>query len=143
MSRRTALLASLVLSAACAGDANAPSTTVVGRFGGRATELVASADRVRVQFVCGSAIFGQPIVPEADGQFSLAPVLVSSRTGPAALAIKGVVSTGQIAFDAVALSSSGEVTTTHHVVHLNQAADYSGLACLAEGNNQLPNTPQY
>jgi hypothetical protein len=134
MSRRVALLASLVLSAACAGDAVAPPNSVIGQFGGRATKLVASADRVRVQLVCGFAVFGQPLVPAADGRFSLAPVLVTSRTGTTALAIKGVVTSGQIAFDAVSLSSSGEVATTHFVVHLNQDADYSGLACAAGEN---------
>jgi hypothetical protein len=135
MSRRAAVLSALLLAAACARDAVAPPHAVLGRFGGRGTELVASADRVRVQFVCGSAVFGQPILPEADGRFALAPVLVPARIGTTALAIKGVVSSDQIAFDAVALSSSGEVTTSHHVVHLDQPADYSGLACLAGGNH--------
>lgn len=135
MSRRAAALLSLLLSAACARDAVAPPTAVLGRFGGRGTELVASADRVRVNFVCSFAVFRQPILPEADGRFSLAPVIVASRNGTAALAIKGVISAGQIAFEAVVLSSSGDVTTSHHVVQLDQPADYSGLACLADGND--------
>ena len=134
MSRR-AVLACLILGVACAGDATAPSNGVVGRFGGRATELVASVDRVRVQFACGSAVFEQPIITEPDGRFSLAPVLVSTRNGTAALAIKGIVNSDQIAFDAVSLSPAGEVTTSHYVVHLNQTADYSGLACLADGDD--------
>ena len=123
-----------MFSAACAGDATAPPNGVRGRFGGRATELVASADRVRVQFACGSAVFEQPIITEPDGRFSLAPILVPTRNGTAALAIKGVASSDQIAFDAVSLSPAGEVTTTHYVVRLNQVADYSGLTCLADGN---------
>ena len=138
MFRRTAVLLSLLLSAACARDAVAPPNAVIGRFGGRGTELLASADRVRVQFVCSFAVFGQPILPDADGQFTLAPVVVPTRSGPTALAIKGVISPGGIAFDAVALSSSSEVTTTHHVVQLDQPADYSGMACLAGGNDQTP-----
>ena len=135
MFRRTAVLASLLLTAACAGDTIAPTTVVVGRFGGRGTELVASADHVRVQFACGFAEYDTPIVPEPDGRFSLGPVLVPTRTGTGALAIKGVVSADEIEFDAVVLSSSGQVTSTHHVVHLDQPADYSGLACLANVRN--------
>lgn len=135
MFRRVAILLSLLLTAACARDTIAPTSVVVGRFGGRGTELIASADRVRVQFACGFAEYETPILPEPDGRFSLGPVLVPTRTGTAALAIKGVVSADEIAFDAVVLSSSGQVTTTHHVVHLDQPADYSGLACLADGSN--------
>lgn len=132
MFRRAAVLSSLLLGAACAGDAAAPLSVVVGRFGGRGTELIASADRVRVQFVCGFADFEQPILPESDGRFALAPVLVPSRNGTVALAIKGVISSDQIAFDAVALAASGEVTTTRYVVQLDRPADYSGMACLAD-----------
>jgi hypothetical protein len=135
MFRRAVVLSSLLLSVACSRDPVEPPNAVLGSFGGRGTELVASADSVRVRFVCGVAVFGQPILPEADGRFALAPVLVPARNGTAALAIKGVVSSGQIAFDAVALSSSGEVTTTHHVVQLDRPADYSGMACLADGND--------
>lgn len=135
MSRRRAVLLSLLLSAACARDAVAPPNVVIGRFGGRGTELIASADRVRVQFVCSFAVFAQPILPEANGQFSLAPVVVPTPSGPTALSIKGVITSGKIAFDAVALSSSSKVTTTHHVVQLDQPADYSGMACLAGGSN--------
>ena len=135
MFRRIAVLASMLLTTACARDPITPTNVVVGRFGGRGTELIASADRVRVQFVCGFAEYGNPILREPDGRFSLGPVLVASRTGTAALAIKGVVSADEIAFDAVVLSSSGEVTTTHHVVRLDQPADYSGLACLDDGSN--------
>jgi hypothetical protein len=131
MCRRAAVLLSLLLGAACAGDAVAPLSVVVGHFGGRGTELIASADRVRAQFVCGSADFDQPILPEANGRFALAPVLVPSRNGTVALAIKGVISSNQIAFDAVALSASGDVTTTRYVVELDRPADYSGMACLA------------
>lgn len=138
MSRRATVLLSLLLSAACARDTVAPPNVVIGRFGGRGTELLASTDRVRVQFVCSFAVFEQPILPEADGKFSLAPVVVQTPSGPTALAIKGVINSGEIAFDAVALSSSSEVTTTHHVVQLDQPADYSGMACLAGGNDQTP-----
>jgi len=132
--RRIAVLSSLLCCVACGQDPIAPPNAIVGRFGGRATELVASADRVRVQFVCGFAVFRQPLVPDAEGHFNLAPVLVQSSHGTTALALKGVATSTQIAFDAVALSSSGEVTTTHHVVQFDQPADYSGLACLAGGN---------
>ena len=131
MSRRAVVISSLILGAACARDAVAPPSAVLGRFGGRGTALVASADRVRVEFVCSFAVFEQPILPGADGRFALAPVLVPARDGTAALAIKGVISAGQIAFDAVALSSSGDVTTSHFVVQLDKPADYSGMACLA------------
>ena len=129
--RRVTILAALLLGTSCARDVVAPPDAVLGHFGGRGTELVASADRVQVRFVCGSATYGQPIVPDAEGQFALAPVLVPAREGTAALAIKGVITSGQIAFDAVALSPTGEVTTSHHVVTLNQEADYTGLACPA------------
>jgi hypothetical protein len=135
MFRRAAVLWSLLLGAACAGDVVAPLSVVVGHFGGRGTELIASADRVRVQFVCGSAVFEQPILPDADGRFALEPVLVPSRHGTVAIAIKGVISSNQIAFDAVALSPSGDVTTTRYVVQLDRPADYSGMACLADNSN--------
>jgi hypothetical protein len=135
MSRRVTVLAALLLYNACARDAVAPPNAVLGSFGGRGTELVASADRVRVRFVCGAATYGEPILPDAEGRFALAPVLVPARNGTAALAIKGVITSGQIAFDAVTLSASGEVATSHHVVLLNQEADYSGLACLASGSD--------
>lgn len=132
MFRRAAVLSSLLFGA-CAGDAAAPLSVVVGRFGGRGSELVASADRVHAQFVCGGADFEQPILPESDGRFALAPVLVPSRNGTVALAIKGVISANQIAFDAVALSASGDVTTTRYVVELDRPADYTGMTCLADG----------
>ena len=121
-----------LLLAACSHEAVPPPRVVSGSFGGRGTELIATADSVRVQFVCSFASFKQPIVPEADGHFSLAPVLMPTKTGPAAISIKGVFSPTQIDFDAVSLSSSGEVRTSHHVVHRNQPGDYSGMGCLAD-----------
>ena len=104
----------------------------MGTFGGRGTELVATADSVRVQFVCSFASFKEPIVPAEDGHFSLSPVLMPSKTGPAAIALKGVFTASRIDFDAVSLSSDGEVRTTHHVVHRDQKGDYSGMGCLAD-----------
>jgi hypothetical protein len=135
MIRRPAVLLWLLVSTACARDTLAPPNTVLGRFGGRATELVATTESVRVQFVCGVAVFRQPLVPGDDGHFVLSPMLISTRFGTAALAIKGVVSSNQIAFDAVSLSAAGDVTTSRHVVMLNEAADYSGLACSADGED--------
>lgn len=131
--RRIVVCSSLLFTVACGQDPIAPPNAIVGRFGGRATEIVASADRVRVQFVCGFAVFPQPLVPDAEGRFNLAPVLVQSSQGTTALALKGVANSTQIAFDAVALSSSGQVTTTHHVVRFDQPADYSRLTCLTGG----------
>lgn len=130
MLRRALGCLPLVL-AACSRDVVQPSRLVQGTFGGRGTELVATADSVRVQFVCSFASFRQPIVPEEDGRFSLAPVLMPTKTGPAAISLKGVFSESQIDFDAVSLSSAGEVRTTHHVVHRDQPGDYSGMGCLA------------
>jgi hypothetical protein len=126
-------LLSLVFIAACSRDATAPTSAITGSFGGRGTELVATNQSVRVQFVCGFARFAQPIVPGPDGRFSLSPVLVQSSSGTVAVAIKGVVRPGQIEFDTVSLFSSGDVATAHHLVHLNQPADYSGMACSADG----------
>ncbi len=128
---RRRALGFVVLLSACSHDAVVPPRAILGKFGGRGTELVATADSVRVQFVCSFARFQQPIVPEADGSFSLSPVLMPSRTGPTAIALKGVFTTSRIDFDAVSLSSSGEVRTNHFVVHLNQPGDYSGMACVA------------
>ena len=121
-----------LLLAACSHEAVIPPRVVNGSFGGRGTELIATAEGVRVQFVCSFASFRQPIVPEADGHFSLAPILMPTNTGPAAISIKGVFSTTQIDFDAVSLSSAGEVRTSHHVVHRDQPGDYSGMGCLAD-----------
>ena len=121
-----------VLLVACTHDVVVPPRVVSGSFGGRGTELIATADSVRVQFVCSFASFKQPIMPEADGHFSLAPVLMPTKTGPAAISIKGVFSPSQIDFDAVSLSSAGEVRTSHHVVHRDQPGDYSGMGCLGD-----------
>ena len=121
-----------LLFAACSQEAVAPPRVIMGTFGGRGTELVATADSVRVQFVCSFASFKEPIVPAEDGHFSLSPVLMPSKTGPAAIALKGVFTASRIDFDAVSLSSDGEVRTTHHVVHRDQKGDYSGMGCLAD-----------
>ena len=118
--------------AACSHEAVVPPRVVDGNFGGRGTELIATAESVRVQFVCSFASFRQPIVPEADGNFSLAPVLMPTRSGPAAISLKGVFSSSRIEFDAVSLSSAGDVRTSHHVVHRDQPGDYSGMGCLAD-----------
>ena len=120
----------LVLTAACSRDIVVPPSAIVGVFGGRGTELIATADSVRVKFVCSFASFRQPILPEADGKFSLAPVLMPTNTGPAAIALKGVLTESRIEFDAVSLSASGEVRESHHVVHRDQPGDYSGMGCL-------------
>ena len=129
---RRALRCLPFLLAACSHDVVQPPRLVQGMFGGRGTELIATADSVRVQFVCSFASFREPIVPEADGQFSLGPVVMPSKTGPAAIALKGVFNSTQIDFDAVSLSSAGEVRTSHHVVHRDQRGDYSGMGCLAD-----------
>lgn len=131
MLRRAAGLLSLLLTAACSHDVVTPLRAVVGNFGGRGTELIATADSVRVRFVCSFASFHQPIVPDADGSFALSPVLVQTETGAAAISLKGTFSTATIDFDAVTLSSAGDVRTTHHVVYRDQAGDYSGMGCVA------------
>jgi hypothetical protein len=131
MWRRPLLYLPFVLTAACSRDIVVPPRAIVGTFGGRGTELIATVDSVRVKFVCSFASFRQPILPESDGHFSLAPVLMPTSTGPAAIALKGVLTEAQIEFDAVSLSSSGEVRQSHHVVHRDQPADYSGMGCLA------------
>lgn len=131
MLRRALGTLPVLLTVACSGDVVVPPRAVLGIFGGRGTELVATADSVRVQFVCSFASFRQPIIPEADGQFSLAPVLMPTQTGPAAIALKGVINPSRIDFDAVSLSPDGEVRTSHHVVHRDQPGDYSGMGCLA------------
>jgi hypothetical protein len=120
-----------LLLAACSHEVVLPQRVITGNFGGRGTELVATAESVRVQFVCSFASFRQPLVPGEDGHFSLAPVLMPTKTGPAAISLKGVFSESQIDFDAVSLSSAGEVRTSHHVVHRDQPGDYSGMGCLA------------
>ena len=132
MRRRAIGLLSFLLATACSNEAIEPPRTVVGNFGGRGTELIATAESVRVQFVCSFASFREPIVAAPDGEFSLAPVIMPSKTGPAAIALKGVFNPTTIEFDAVTISSTGEVRTTHHIVHRGQAGDYSGMACLPD-----------
>ena len=132
MLRRASGLLPLLLIAACSHDVVTPSRAVVGNFGGRGTELIATADSVRVQFVCSFASFRQPIVPDADGSFALSPVLVTTETGSAAIALKGTFSTSSIEFDAVTLSPGGDIRTTHYVVHRDQAGDYSGMGCIPD-----------
>ena len=131
MLRRALGTLPVLLTVACSGDVVVPPRAILGNFGGRGTELVATADSVRVQFVCSFASFRQPIIPEGDGHFSLAPVLMPTTTGPAAIALKGVINPSRIEFDAVSLSADGEVRTSHHVVHRDQPGDYSGMGCLA------------
>jgi hypothetical protein len=131
MCRRLLRYLLFILTAACSRDIVLPPSAIVGIFGGRGTELVATADSVRVKFVCSFASFRQPIVPDADGKFSLAPVLMPTSTGPAAIAIKGVFTETRIDFEAVSLSSSGEVRQSTHIVHRDQPGDYSGMGCLA------------
>lgn len=93
---------------------------------------MATSDSVRVQFVCSFASFQQPILPDAGGQFSLGPVLMPAKTGPAAIALKGVFTATRIDFDATSLSADGAVRTSHHVVHRDQPGDYSGMGCLPD-----------
>ena len=131
MWRRPLRYLPFVLAAACSRDIVVPPRAIVGIFGGRGTELIATADSVRVKFVCSFASFRQPILPESDGRFSLAPVLMPTSTGPAAIALKGVFTESRIEFDAVSLSAAGEVRESHHVVHRDQPGDYSGMGCLA------------
>ena len=121
-----------LLATACSSEVVVPPSTVLGHFGGRGTELIATADSVRVQFVCSFASFRQPIVPEVDGQFSLPPVLMPTSTGPAAIALKGVFTEARIEFDAISLSPEGGVRQSHHVVHRDQPGAYSGMGCLAD-----------
>jgi hypothetical protein len=130
MWRRPLVYLPFVLTAACSRDIVVPPRAIMGTFGGRGTELIATTDSVRVKFVCSFASFRQPIVPEPDGKFSLAPVLRPTSTGPAAIAIKGVFTETRIDFEAVSLSSSGEVRQSTHVVHRDQPGDYSGMGCL-------------
>lgn len=132
MLRRLPRLLPALLVTACSHDVVVPPSAVLGTFGGRGTELIATADSVRVRFVCSFASFQQPIMPGADGQFSLSPVLMPTKTGPAAIALKGVISERRIDFDAVSLSSAGETRTSHHVVHRDQPGDYSGMGCITE-----------
>lgn len=133
------------VTAACSNEVTTPPSAVLGLFGGRGTELIASAESVRVNFVCSFASFRQPIVPEADGQFSLAPVLMPTSSGPAAIALKGTFSEARIEFDAVSLSSLGEVRESHHIVHRGQPGDFSGMGCLtsqaASGDLQRERAP--
>lgn len=131
MLRRQLAYLPFILTAACSHDLVVPPRAIVGTFGGRGTELIATTDSVRVKFVCSFASFRQPIQPEPDGRFSLAPVLMPTTTGSAAIALKGVFTEERIEFDAVSLSSSGEVRESHHVVHRDQPGDYSGMGCLA------------
>ena len=129
---RLAVAASLALVMACNNEAVAPANALVGRFGGRAVELVATGEGVRVQWTCNFAQFAMPLVPSADGTFSFSPTLVplGNGKGTAAVALRGVVRSTEIEFDAVWLAPSGDVTTSHYVVRANQAGDYSNLACL-------------
>lgn len=122
----------IFLLAACSHDVVVPPRAVLGSFGGRGTELIATADSVRVKFVCSFASFQQPIIPESDGHFSLAPVLMPSKSGPAAIALKGVITATTIDFEAVSLASDGEVRQSHHVVHRDQPGDYSGMGCIPD-----------
>jgi hypothetical protein len=131
MWRRLLVCLPFVLTTACSRDIVVPPRVITGTFGGRGTELIATADSVRVKFVCSFASFRQPILPESDGKFSLAPVLMPTSTGPAAIALKGVFTESRIEFDAVSLSAAGEVRESHHVVHRDQPGDYSGMGCLA------------
>ena len=55
-----------------------------------------------------------------------------TKTGPAAISIKGVISPTRIDFEAVSLSPEGEVRTSQHVVHRDQPGDYSGMGCLED-----------
>lgn len=130
MWRRTSGYLTVFVTAACSSEVITPPSAVVGTFGGRGTELIASAESVRVNFVCSFASFRQPIMPEPDGHFSLAPVLMPTSSGPAAIALKGTFSESRIDFDAVSLSANGEIRESRHVVHRDQPGDYSGMGCL-------------
>lgn len=130
MRRRALGYLPFLVTAACSNEVITPPSTVLGIFGGRGTELIATAESVRVEFVCSFASFRQPIIPESDGRFSLAPVLMPTSTGPAAIALKGTFTDTRIDFDAVSLSADGEVRESHHVVHRGQPGDYSGMGCL-------------
>ena len=132
MLRRASELFAFLLIVACSHDVVTPPRAVVGNFGGRGTELIATADSVRVEFVCSFASFHEPIVPETDGSFALSPVLVPTESGSAAIALKGTFTTSLIEFDAVTLSPGGEIRTTHYVVHRDQPGDYSGMGCVAD-----------
>jgi hypothetical protein len=105
-----------VLLVGCSHDVVEPLRLVEGSFGGRGTD----------------ASFQEPIQPAADGRFSLGPVLVPSKSGPAAIAVRGLFTPERIDFEATSLSSAGEVRTSQHVVHRDQPGDYTGMACLPD-----------
>jgi hypothetical protein len=130
MWRRSTRYLTVLVIVACANEVVTPPSAVLGSFGGRGTELIASAESVRVNFVCSFASFRQPIMPESDGRFSLAPVLMPTSSGPAAIALKGTFSDSRIEFDAVSLSAAGDIRESHHIVHRDQPGDYSGMGCL-------------
>jgi hypothetical protein len=133
--RHAAVVASFALVVSCKGELVAPPNAVLGRFGGHGVELVATANAVRVQWVCNFAQFSRPLVPATDGAFALSPTLIplGNHGGNAAVAIRGTVSGSQIAFEAVWLTAAGEVSTSHFSVLANAPADFTDFACSADG----------
>jgi hypothetical protein len=60
-----------LLLAACTGGPAAPDGALVGRFGGQAAEVNASATVIEVRYSCNSFRAPGPIIPDSVGAFAL------------------------------------------------------------------------
>ena len=70
VSRQAAIAAFAFAGVACHSDLAPPANAVVGRFGGRGIEIIATASRIRVRFPCSMAEFSRPLIPTPIGTFA-------------------------------------------------------------------------
>src|SRR6185503_16855427 len=78
--RRSLILLALLGAVACL-DPEVPAL-VVGEWGGEHLGLVASAEGAQLEFDCATGEIAEPIVPGADGKFSVAGFHIPGHGGP-------------------------------------------------------------
>lgn len=129
--RQCSLAVFALTTLACRTELGPPSNAVVGRFGGRGVELVATASKVRVQFLCSFVEYQRPLIPAVDDAFTLPPTLVRSATGNAAVALRGKMNVDGLVFEAIWLWPTGNTGVQQYAVQRDRAPDFSGMACAA------------
>jgi hypothetical protein len=127
--RMVSVTALLLLLSACSGSPSAPDGALVGRFGGQAAEINASATVIDVRYSCDTFRAPGPITPDSDGAFVLA---LTPKPGNRATS---ATLTGRISGDTISFRTRTVYPefvledTFWRQVRRKVAPDYSILSC--------------
>ncbi len=125
-----AIAASATLLAACSTSPSAPDGALLGTFGGIAAGITATADVIDVRYRCDTFRAPGPIIPDADGRFTL---LLTPRPGNRSnsATLSGTSDGRTIRFNARTIYPDFERSDSGWVVRRGQAPDYTLLSCVA------------